>query len=251
MKNILNKNKGITLIALVITIIVLLILTGITIASLTGENGLLKRAENAKENQRGGTVQDEVALALAENEIIENLNKTKENKENKKTKADVVADLLAKGYLREDEAETLETEDIIKIGSITIDFSKLGSAESRSGIWFKSQQIVSNWEDIYTQLSFTRIADYSWDVEWQLGSFGKILTSVSIVADTETGDTRIVAGECTFLDSEGLPINDTNWDIGEFDGDEVNLGVLLREYLECQDIETIENWTQDETGDGY
>ena len=34
MKNIINKNKGITLIALVISIIVLLMLAGITIASL-------------------------------------------------------------------------------------------------------------------------------------------------------------------------------------------------------------------------
>ena len=38
-------NKGITLIALVITIIVLLILAGISIASLTGENGILKEKE--------------------------------------------------------------------------------------------------------------------------------------------------------------------------------------------------------------
>ena len=37
------KNKGITLIALVITIIVLLILAGVTIASITGENGILRK----------------------------------------------------------------------------------------------------------------------------------------------------------------------------------------------------------------
>ena len=48
MRNILKNSKGITLIALVITIIVLLILAGITIASLTGENGLLSRAVDAK-----------------------------------------------------------------------------------------------------------------------------------------------------------------------------------------------------------
>ena len=42
------RNKGITLIALVITIIVLLILAGVTIATLTGENGILTRANDAK-----------------------------------------------------------------------------------------------------------------------------------------------------------------------------------------------------------
>ena len=43
----LNKNKGITLIALVITIIVLLILAGVSIAMLTGQNGILTQAQNA------------------------------------------------------------------------------------------------------------------------------------------------------------------------------------------------------------
>ena len=48
----MNKTKrnarGITLIALVITIIVLLILAGVTIAALSGDNGILKRATQAK-----------------------------------------------------------------------------------------------------------------------------------------------------------------------------------------------------------
>ncbi len=45
----LRENKGITLIALVITIIVLLILAGVSIATLTGDNGILKKAQIAKE----------------------------------------------------------------------------------------------------------------------------------------------------------------------------------------------------------
>ena len=47
MKN--KRNKGITLIALVVTIIVLLILAGISIQMLTGDNGILKRAADSKE----------------------------------------------------------------------------------------------------------------------------------------------------------------------------------------------------------
>ena len=43
------RNKGITLIALVITIIVLLILAGVTIAALSGDNGILTRAKEAKQ----------------------------------------------------------------------------------------------------------------------------------------------------------------------------------------------------------
>lgn len=44
----MREQKGITLIALVITIIVLLILAGVTIAMLAGENGILGRATDSK-----------------------------------------------------------------------------------------------------------------------------------------------------------------------------------------------------------
>ena len=49
LKETLKRNKGITLIALVVTIIVLLILAGISIVMLTGQNGILNRANEAKE----------------------------------------------------------------------------------------------------------------------------------------------------------------------------------------------------------
>ncbi len=44
----LKEKEGITLVALVVTIVILLILVGIAIATLTGENGLLTRAQQAK-----------------------------------------------------------------------------------------------------------------------------------------------------------------------------------------------------------
>ena len=60
-----NANKGITLIALVITIIVLLILAGISIATLTGENGILTQANNAK--TQAGVGEEKEAIGLAYN----------------------------------------------------------------------------------------------------------------------------------------------------------------------------------------
>ena len=45
----LSKDKGITILLLTITINILLILVGITIAGLTGKNGLIKNAGQAKE----------------------------------------------------------------------------------------------------------------------------------------------------------------------------------------------------------
>ena len=63
MKKYLRQNNGITLIALVITIIVLLILAGITIAMLVGENGLLQRATNAKTNSDDAQIIERIRLA--------------------------------------------------------------------------------------------------------------------------------------------------------------------------------------------
>ena len=55
-----KAERGITLIALVITIIVLLILAGVTIATLTGENGILTRASDAKEQTEIAEVKERV-----------------------------------------------------------------------------------------------------------------------------------------------------------------------------------------------
>ena len=65
----ITLNKGITLIALVITIIVLLILAGVTIATLMGDNGILTKATEAKNDQADGTVKEAVALLWNEYQL--------------------------------------------------------------------------------------------------------------------------------------------------------------------------------------
>ena len=64
-----NKNSGITLIALVITIIVLLILAGISISMLSGNNGILQRATDAKTETERGQVYEQISLATASGEM--------------------------------------------------------------------------------------------------------------------------------------------------------------------------------------
>ena len=59
----ISKSKGITLIALVITSIVLLILAGVTIAALSGQNGILTNATKSKEANEKGNELDQVKLA--------------------------------------------------------------------------------------------------------------------------------------------------------------------------------------------
>lgn len=62
----MKNNKGITLIALVVTIIVLLILAGVSIAMLTGQNGILNRASDAGESTAIANAKEKVTLAINE-----------------------------------------------------------------------------------------------------------------------------------------------------------------------------------------
>ena len=65
----LKRERAITLIALVITIIILLILAGITIATLGGENGLLAKVKKAKEAEIKAEMREELTLALHDLQI--------------------------------------------------------------------------------------------------------------------------------------------------------------------------------------
>ena len=65
----MTREKGMTLIALVITIIVLLILVGVSIATLTGDNGIITQVNNSKIETVIGTVKEQLKLLQTEKRI--------------------------------------------------------------------------------------------------------------------------------------------------------------------------------------
>ncbi len=65
MKNLKNQ-KGITLVALVVTIIVLLILAGVSLSLVAGSNGIMTRAVNATNANESGTGAEQAELKIAE-----------------------------------------------------------------------------------------------------------------------------------------------------------------------------------------
>ena len=69
MKRKTKENSAITLIALVITIIVLLILAGVTITALSGDNGILQNAGKAKEQTEEAQTEEQTTLSTYENYI--------------------------------------------------------------------------------------------------------------------------------------------------------------------------------------
>ena len=58
----MKMNRGITLIALVITIIVLIILAGVSISMLSGENGLINRLQLARQNMQNAAIEEQEYL---------------------------------------------------------------------------------------------------------------------------------------------------------------------------------------------
>ena len=76
-----RKNNGITLIALVITIIVLLILAGISIAMLTGDNGILKKTTKQTSAEEKVKIAVYGSYDISGNINIDELNSNLENVE--------------------------------------------------------------------------------------------------------------------------------------------------------------------------
>ena len=83
-----KKENGITLIALVITVIVLLILASVSIAMLTSENGILNQAKRAKEETEIASEEEYIRLIIIEEELT----KEKIGEELKEVKFNTVED---------------------------------------------------------------------------------------------------------------------------------------------------------------
>ena len=113
MKENFKSKSGITMIALVITIIVLLILASVSIGVLTGDDGLIDQANNAAEETRGASVEEAKELWLIKLEAGE-----------EKSLETLLQELKEQDLLSDDEINTILTseDNSIKIGSREISF---------------------------------------------------------------------------------------------------------------------------------
>ena len=69
----MRGQKGITLVALVVTIVVLLILAGVTLSLTLGSNGIISKAQSAQANWNAGRDAENTALKTLENEMLANI----------------------------------------------------------------------------------------------------------------------------------------------------------------------------------
>ena len=70
----MKKNTGITIISLVVTIIILIILAGISINMLVGDNGIITQAQNAKRETEEAQAKEKLAIVLLDLQLQEQTN---------------------------------------------------------------------------------------------------------------------------------------------------------------------------------
>ena len=211
-----ESNRGITLIALVITIIVLLILAGISISMLSGDNGILNKAVQAKDATRGGEVQETVTLAAANNTGVDYIGGTKQ------TRAEVIAQLHRDGKLTDSEVATLEENDVITIGGITIDFSVLGSISN-------AKTLVQAFKD-----GEIKVGDY-------ITNYNSTLNNTNATANLTTKETGFDGGTQTYKVN-----TNTTWRVLGLNKDETQLVITTGSPIKKEmDSSATEDWKKD------
>ncbi len=160
MKGNVKNDSGITLIALVITIIVLLILAGVSIAMLAGDNGVLTKASDSKIVNALGAKKDEVNLKAAEGlsdyyeQIYLNNESSDEYKDDKLVETimnKLIAEFTEENGAQKDYPDfTMEISGIVKDSTITIKSKAVPELQTVGTI---SEKGAITWVDTFKRAS--------------------------------------------------------------------------------------------------
>ena len=112
----LKNKKGITLIALVVTIVVLLILAGVTISLLLDENGIIAKSKDARNANRAGAIKEEITLWKADKFAADNGAGSHESMD------DFLARLKTRGLISDEDIATIKDTKKLQVGKETIVF---------------------------------------------------------------------------------------------------------------------------------
>ncbi len=135
----IKERKAITLIALVVTIVVLLILAGVTISLLLDENGIIAKSKYARLENRASQVEDEIGMWRQNNFI------NKESDQAQEEADTILESLISRNLLTEDEIDreqeiiTIKKKDgsilkQISYSPVTINISKQPETEKSGAV---------------------------------------------------------------------------------------------------------------------
>ena len=164
-----RREKGITLIALVVTIVVLLILAGVSLNLVFNNNGIITKAGEAKVETRGAQVEDLVELYKSDNQI------SKYSGGGAQTEGELLQDLRTKKLVEDEE---LDTENkTITIGTKVISYALPEEEVDRTALKF----LVNSGNDGVVVLPVAK-HDYGeggYEVDWGDGTTGRDETVIA------------------------------------------------------------------------
>ena len=150
MKKQLKQSNGITLIALVITIIVLLILAGVSITTLTGDSGIIIKAQKAKEETEKASIQEQRELAKIEASLNENgatYTQTLDGKEVTVTIPEGFARTKIAGESNIEEGMVITDEDGNEFVWVSCTKEEYEEATNQKGDWAQGGYSDKEWND--------------------------------------------------------------------------------------------------------
>ena len=152
-----TNSKGITLVALVITIVVILILAGVTIATLTGDNGLLQKATTAKQDNEDSKELELIKLSVSAAQVAgkgtittENLNN--ELKSNLNSETDVV-ESSDYWYYKANKNYRIYKDGKIDEGKLLPDeYQQVEYIESTGTQWIDTKLLATNYPNMNIEI---------------------------------------------------------------------------------------------------
>lgn len=191
-----KTTRGITLIALVVTIVVLLILAGITISLVFSENGVIKKAGEAKEETRGATVEEARDMWELDKSLTQYVGGSSQS-------LDELLDSLEsqKSITAEEKAQIKETGSVT-IGSRTITFNTArtlvelyDAGELKIGDYVNYQNPTSgSYTSLGTKTGMSELIDDGSDPDQMFNVANNQLTWRVLGKDETTGGIKLIAG---------------------------------------------------------
>ena len=140
MKQKFKNEKGITLVALVITIIVLLILAGVTLSMVMGDSGIFGKANSAKEKTKLSNAEEIIKLAVLENKVNKASGDTALSDD--ELKAEITKKLTEQGY-------TVDGSNVNYDGDKAIDIEDYLDKENSSDTYSVGDKVTVGGEGFY------------------------------------------------------------------------------------------------------
>lgn len=179
----IREQKGITLIALVVTIIVLLILAGISIGAITGDNGIIKQAQNAKDDTQYQQWEEQIDTAIID----------AESKNRDTTMDDVIEELINKKVINDESQVDKETGTITTNEPSYVIEDKLADYVV---IYAEDTLKAGDYVNYVDKNGTTRLCCVLWD---KSSGYGTQIITMDTVEDVTLGDNDpTVTGDTNF-----------------------------------------------------